>query len=488
MLTRLEVKGFKNLRDLDVRFGPLTCIAGLNGVGKSNLFDAILFLSALAGRTFAEAFPAVRGGENLRELFSLPLQAEPTMSFAAEMLIPKEGLDDFGQKTNASSTYVRYELVLKLIQGESGFRPKLQLEKEELRQLKRPGRKDLGFPFSQEWLRSVFKAIGRQTPFISTDESSGSVRLHADRMAEGSGQRRGGGRWADFPARTLPRTVLSNARNADEHRTAVLVRQEMMSWRLLQLEPSALRKADSFSDPEAMDATGAHLPATLFRLAYRPEDPEHSERIYAEIVGRLMDLVSGARSLRVERDDVRRLLTLLLREPDGLELPASSLSDGTLRFLALMVLQLDPTATGVLCLEEPENGINPERIDAMIELLYSLAVSCTESFDPDNPLRQVLINTHSPLVAQHVGREDLLFARTSLFEEEGHRVRGLSLYCMEDSWRARDFGVRPEMRGSVISYLRGLARPKEEPTRQGERVIDYIGEQMSLFNLDRQSA
>ena len=50
MLTRLRVSGFKNLVDVDVRFGPFTCIAGANGVGKSNLFDAIALLSALADK------------------------------------------------------------------------------------------------------------------------------------------------------------------------------------------------------------------------------------------------------------------------------------------------------------------------------------------------------------------------------------------------------------------------------------------------------
>ena len=48
MLTRLKVNGFKNLVDVDVSFGPFTCVAGVNGVGKSNLFDAITFLGALA--------------------------------------------------------------------------------------------------------------------------------------------------------------------------------------------------------------------------------------------------------------------------------------------------------------------------------------------------------------------------------------------------------------------------------------------------------
>ncbi|MHC5724522.1 MAG: AAA family ATPase, partial [Nostoc sp.] len=48
MLTRLKVSGFKNLVDVDVQFGAFTCVAGANGVGKSNLFDAIRFLSAIA--------------------------------------------------------------------------------------------------------------------------------------------------------------------------------------------------------------------------------------------------------------------------------------------------------------------------------------------------------------------------------------------------------------------------------------------------------
>lgn len=55
MLTRLKVSGFKNLVGLDVRFGAFTCIAGGNGIGKSNLFDAIRFLSALADRPLMEA-------------------------------------------------------------------------------------------------------------------------------------------------------------------------------------------------------------------------------------------------------------------------------------------------------------------------------------------------------------------------------------------------------------------------------------------------
>ena len=60
MLTRLRVSGFKNLVDVDVSFGPFTCIAGANGVGKSNLLDAILFLSALSNGPLLDAALSVR--------------------------------------------------------------------------------------------------------------------------------------------------------------------------------------------------------------------------------------------------------------------------------------------------------------------------------------------------------------------------------------------------------------------------------------------
>ena len=60
MLTRLEVDGFKNLRDIAIEFGPFTCIAGENGAGKSNVFDAIEFLSLLASRSLMEAAQQLR--------------------------------------------------------------------------------------------------------------------------------------------------------------------------------------------------------------------------------------------------------------------------------------------------------------------------------------------------------------------------------------------------------------------------------------------
>src|SRR6476646_513251 len=116
MLTRLKVEGFKNLDRIDVRLGPFTCIAGPNGVGKSNLFDAILFISALTDRTLAEAALSVRSESertgDLQGIFHrVGGSRDERIRFEADMILPATGLDELGQPVEGSITLVRYSLV-----------------------------------------------------------------------------------------------------------------------------------------------------------------------------------------------------------------------------------------------------------------------------------------------------------------------------------------------------------------------------------------
>src|SRR5208282_4223214 len=121
MLTRLKVNGFKNLVDVDVRFGPFTCITGANGVGKSNLFDAIAFLSALADKPLIDAAKSIRDDEgrasDIRSLFHRVGDSyAEEMSLEAEMIVPEKGVDDLGQEAKAKITFLRYLVKI-------GFRP-----------------------------------------------------------------------------------------------------------------------------------------------------------------------------------------------------------------------------------------------------------------------------------------------------------------------------------------------------------------------------
>ncbi|MFF9602517.1 AAA family ATPase [Streptomyces sp. NPDC014684] len=456
MLTRLEVSGFKNLSDLRVEFGPFTCIAGENGTGKSNVFDAIQFLSLLADHSMIEAAQAVRGthGElhgDARDLFwNGYADDEHLMTFAAQMIVPGEVEDDFGRLAQPTSTFLRYELRLGYEPPRGGERGgRLTLMYEYLSQIRpRDALSQLRFPHSAKGFRNAVVRGRRSTaPYISTTLDTGDavVHIHAD------GGRRGQPRPA--PASRAPQTMLSTI-NRNDDPTILAARREMQSWRRLALEPSALRTADRYTDPSEMQPDGLHLPRSLDRIA-REKCPDDLARVYSRVAGRLSDL-SGlhVRTLHVEADDKRELLTIKLQEIDGKELPARSLSEGTLRFLALCVLLEDPQARGLLCMEEPENGIHPANLFAMVRLVRDLAVDPSESVDEDNPFRQVLINTHSPGVVQLVDPADLLIADTSTVPGAGGKAaRSLRLRPLADTWRAGGAGKGYGTKADILAYL-----------------------------------
>ncbi len=116
MLLRLTVRGFKNLRNVTVRFGPINCFLGPNGVGKSNLFDAIQFLRALADTDIQTAAQSIRSAQSgtfgPRDLLWRG-SPEREMSFEADLLVPTEVVDDFGRLARPATTLLRYEVAFR---------------------------------------------------------------------------------------------------------------------------------------------------------------------------------------------------------------------------------------------------------------------------------------------------------------------------------------------------------------------------------------
>jgi len=456
MLTRLEVHGFKNLADLSVEFGPFTCIAGANGVGKSNIFDAIQFLALLADRPLMEAAEAVRGTRDERTGDPRDLlwrgSSEGTMRFAAEMVVPPSVEDDFGQTVKPSISFLRYELEI----GYSGptkldRRGRLVLLSESLKRIKiGEAPAHIRFPHSAKKFRTEV-VFGRRSgaAYISTliDGNDRVITVHQDGGSRGRPRR--------ASATRAPATVVSTITVGDDP-TVLAARREMQSWRRLALEPTALRTADRFTDPQFMASDGSHLPATLYRIATNTNGSKsHPEDVLARVSSRVSELTGiSVRELGIDADDTRELLTLRLVEQSGVDIPARSLSEGTLRFLALCVLLEDSDVGGVLCMEEPENGIHPANIKAMLDLLQDLAVDPNDAPGVDNPVRQVIVNTHSPVVVQVIDPDDLLFASGHPVEfDDGSLHNVLELRPMKNSWRDAGDAAKPIGKADLIPYL-----------------------------------
>jgi hypothetical protein len=185
-------------------------------------------------------------------------------------------------------------------------------------------------------------------------------------------------------------------------------------------------------------------------------------------------LIDDVADVTVDRDEKRELLTIMVKGRDGTPHPARALSDGTLRFLALAIVPLSPESQEVICVEEPENGIHPERIPAMLRLLRDIATDPSCPIGPDNPLRQVIINTHSPSVVLLVPDDCLLVAEPNEMVQREHRCKRVVFSCLDGTWRASAEGARTVAKGRLLYYLNpvGISSSAKKPTPKERRVVD----------------
>lgn len=437
MLTRLEVNGFKNLVDFSLDFGPYTCIAGPNGVGKSNIFDAIQFLSLLTECTINQAALQIRNsGEDTGDIADLFFRGgddrNKRLEFAAEMIVNRKVTDDFGREAEASSSFLRYEVAFHYEQpsATAGHLGGLVLEKEELRPITTgQAWRHLRFPHSKGQFRdsAVYNKRHSRSGYISTsvENEQTVIVVHQDGGSHGRGR--------PAPAKGATRTIIGTENTATTP-TILAARQEMQNWRILALEPTAMRRPDRYTQTPGIAANGAHIPATLHHFV----NVAPQEDLYATVARRLAYMVP-VRSLRVARDDVRQLLSLELEETPGLHLRANSISDGTLRFLALVVLAEVSGTTGLYCMEEPENGIHPAKLAAIHNLLQDIAIDVEEEIGPDNLLRQVIVATHSPYFVQLQNEGDLVLAGDKMWlSEKGQELQSLKCSPYKNSWRCQD--------------------------------------------------
>ena len=90
MIARIEIDGFKTFGNFSLDLRPFTTIVGPDASGKSNLFDAIKFVSRLTQTDIRDAMGDLRGQSV--ELFRVtrPGFRRPRMTFAIEVLLKRE--------------------------------------------------------------------------------------------------------------------------------------------------------------------------------------------------------------------------------------------------------------------------------------------------------------------------------------------------------------------------------------------------------------
>ena len=212
------------------------------------------------------------------------------------------------------------------------------------------------FPHSKEWRDTAVVGPGGDTDFLSTEGEGSDRVIEQPPGGEGSAAPCSSGLRICRERFYRPRST-----SREPHRPARAAR-DAGSWRLLQLEPSSLRKPDAFTAPQHLGPDGSHLPATLYRLARSNGGANgrgttaDGAAVYARVANRLSGLIGDVWTVAVDRDERPGVAALTVTTRDGTAHPARALSDGTLRFLALSVIELDPSADRLLCLEGPRTA------------------------------------------------------------------------------------------------------------------------------------
>ena len=164
---------------------------------------------------------------------------------------------------------------------------------------------------------------------------------------------------------------------------------------LYQPQGSKLRQASPPRYRTGLNPNGRGLPWQI--LSLKKEQPDEFEE-WLELVRLALPAIQNIQA-EIREDD--RHAYLKVHYQNGIALPSSGLSDGTLNILALTILPYVTSLPQIITLEEPENGIHPSAIEAILQAIQAVDDS------------QIWLTTHSPIVLAHTRLDNMLCMRVN---------------------------------------------------------------------------
>lgn len=359
----------------EIEFSPLNLIIGPNGSGKSNLIDAISLLQAMP-----------------RDL--------------AGVIREGGGLDAWFWKGDRGNSA---EIEVKLFDE-----PDLEL-----------------------WHRVAF--LSAQHRLIFFDEKveagrHGPVRTYFDhQLGKPTTYVDGDPRRAHHESLDPQRSVLAQRKDPEKYGEFSVLGEAYEAIRVYrawtfgrQAPPRRPQAADLPTDHLLEDASNLALVLNSYRI-----DEEAREGVLAA----LRQLYDGIVDYTVQIQG--GTVQLFLDEGGRRVIPASRLSDGTLRWLSLLAVLLNPKPPWLVCIEEPELGLHPDLLPDLAQLLKSASErmqlvvtthssSLVDAFSDSPESVQVCERREGSTVVRRLGGESL--------------TEWLKLYSLGDLWARGHIG------------------------------------------------
>ena len=338
MITHIKINGFKSFHNFEMMFTPFTVIAGINASGKSNLFDALELLSAIASgkKTLKEIFRDQRG--DFIELFTKYDEQHyvSQMTFEVDMLVDKNITDAWGASAKLKYTRLQYSLTIQRVTGEYGI-DDLIVTNERLETIKHDDDQWVKLISAQDrgnWRPKVTTGK-RGTPYIYTENNKGQLTAYVPQDGVAGGKKR------TYPLINATQTVLSSIGTID-FRHILAAKNEMENWRFLRFNPEHLRQPTSkYTGADKLTPSGLNLAAVLYRIK---QEDEYS---LIEISRELNRFIPEFTGVDVIDDVEHNQYVIYLQQRDGKIFSSRVLSEGTLRLLALCIIEYDNKVKGI---------------------------------------------------------------------------------------------------------------------------------------------
>jgi predicted ATPase len=218
------------------------------------------------------------------------------------------------------------------------------------------------------------------------------------------------------------------------------LRDRLRQWRTYHLSDtsssSPMRKTANVDDNRILRRDGSNLAAFLYFLRVWAEDSYHS------IVRTVQRVAPFFDDFQLEPSGTTPNWVKLEWRHKGSDqyFDASSLSDGTLRFIVLATLLLLPKnrLPSVILIDEPELGLHPFAIELLAALVRQASVT-----------NQVILSTQSSRLLDYFEPDDVLVANrvnggTVLERQDPKRLaEWLEDYSLGQLWEKNEIGGRP---------------------------------------------
>lgn len=378
-----------------IELQPLNLIIGPNNSGKSNLLEAIDILRA----TPSDVTQPIRDGGGVEDyLWKGPgIKRVPTAEIETTVYYP-EGQTSLKYRFAFTMIGQRFEILDEAVESPSPA----------------SGKTDVYFYYRYQSGHPVFNVRAKTDAQPASSEGRATRYLRREDVS-------------------VDKSILSQRKDPDQYPELTYLGNQFSKVRLYRewnlgrnTEPRKPQKVDLPGD--FLSESANNLPLVLNDLESRSE----TRRLINEYLAKFYDSAEAVTS-RLYGGTVQ----LVVHERERKEIPATRLSDGTLRYLCLLAVLCHPQPPPLVCLEEPEIGLHPDILPTIATLLIEASQRS-----------QLIVTTHSDiLVSALTEKADSVLVCER--EEEGSSLtrldseklkEWLGKYPLGELWRMGELG------------------------------------------------